>query len=607
MTTTGALKRQAARFRIYGYNAQGEAVAELTADLAEVRWTVHLANKKSAWYQFQLALDVPEAGSTPPTELRNKNVPDRAKLVIDPGPRSIEGPDRSGPEFQFASGAFFGTPVYLGELRTDEAGRLIVFGGRGVSASVDGAPATTFANNDGWHDDVADGPVTAEVRVDGRTIPVEAAWVVVAPPNYAPDIVGVRTLHDLLLDTFVRDGRLPFPTPVSFTRHVLPILRRLVDHQWVNAGFASQFGWGGPNQFLDPEYVDRLAAAGPAHEELRRQIYNSFREFDRDGYAPGPWPWLYGDAMDVPPVKSPRQHVALSMTQLRTLQLWAEGRFVADYDPGAEPPRTLDAVPLARRPEMLDRAALEFCLADAFHPGCELTWPMRHSTLYAAPFRIRHRPAGEPAPDFGSQLTPEVALSAGGPLHAQGPGDLTRWMAVPWQTDTASCRSGYYAGFGPRYDPFLPTFWPARVPNHVLTFDDYETILNTTEPREGRLDAFRRRAVFFRGLGTGGYQQQINTMIRDFGKLGVVETRPGVPDDPDFPPVMRVESTPGFAAGILDRANGLIVIHAPEAGADLEASGSVAAAAAQAGVAEDQVVIGPIEKVRRFPNGLKAN
>ena len=42
-------------------------------------------------------------------------------------------------------------------------------------------------------------------------------------------------------------------------------------------------------------------------------------------------------------------------------------------------------------------------------------------------------------------------------------------MAVPWQTDTASCRSGYYLGYGPRYDPYVPTFWPARVPNQVLT------------------------------------------------------------------------------------------------------------------------------------------
>ena len=42
---SGALKRQAARFRVYGLDARGRVVAELTgrAD-AEVKWTVHLAN-----------------------------------------------------------------------------------------------------------------------------------------------------------------------------------------------------------------------------------------------------------------------------------------------------------------------------------------------------------------------------------------------------------------------------------------------------------------------------------------------------------------------------------------------------------------------------------
>src|SRR3978361_1987746 len=46
---SGALKRQAACFRLYGYNAQGQVVAELTPDTVEVRWTVHVANKKAVW------------------------------------------------------------------------------------------------------------------------------------------------------------------------------------------------------------------------------------------------------------------------------------------------------------------------------------------------------------------------------------------------------------------------------------------------------------------------------------------------------------------------------------------------------------------------------
>jgi L-Lysine epsilon oxidase N-terminal len=47
---TGALKRQAARFRIYGYNCAGGVVRELTADWADISWTVHVANRNAAWY-----------------------------------------------------------------------------------------------------------------------------------------------------------------------------------------------------------------------------------------------------------------------------------------------------------------------------------------------------------------------------------------------------------------------------------------------------------------------------------------------------------------------------------------------------------------------------
>ncbi|MBV8337080.1 MAG: LodA/GoxA family CTQ-dependent oxidase, partial [Alphaproteobacteria bacterium] len=133
---TGALKRQGVRFRIYGLNAAGTPVAELTAENAEIRWTVHLANKKSAWYQFQIALDIPEAASAPPSWLRNMTISDRASLLIDPGARQIVGSNAGGgPEHTFDTGKFLGKPVYLGELRTDPQGRLIVLGGHGKSAS----------------------------------------------------------------------------------------------------------------------------------------------------------------------------------------------------------------------------------------------------------------------------------------------------------------------------------------------------------------------------------------------------------------------------------------------------------------------------------------
>ena len=120
--SVGALKRQAALFRVYGYNAAGEAVVELTAENAGIQWTVQVANKKAAWYQFQLALDIPEASSAPASNLRNATEPDRSRLAITPRPRSISGPKKSGRKYWFDDGAFLDIPVYLGEVRTDALG-----------------------------------------------------------------------------------------------------------------------------------------------------------------------------------------------------------------------------------------------------------------------------------------------------------------------------------------------------------------------------------------------------------------------------------------------------------------------------------------------------
>ncbi|MEU6760606.1 LodA/GoxA family CTQ-dependent oxidase [Streptomyces sp. NPDC046685] len=597
---TGALKRQAARFRVYGYNAAGQPVAELTAADADISWTVHVANKKGAWYQFQLALDIDEAAQAHESQLRNPLVggADRAQLIIDPGPRSVHGRDRAGgPELRCDTGTFLRIPVYLGELRTDGAGRLIFLGGRGVAESVDHKAAETFANNDGWYDDISDGPVTAEVRVDGRALPVDPAWVVVGPPNYAPELKSVRTLYDLVRDAFTATGALPEPAQVSFTRDILPILRRLCDLQWVNQGLATLFGHGGREHFLDPDLLSALADPGPRHEELRRQISKTMRDHDRDGSSPVPWPPVYGDAMSLPPI-SARQHLAISPLQARLLARWTLGAFVPDLVLGADTaPLELDRLPLADRPDALDRAALSFCLADAFHPGCELTWPMRRTTLYSAPFRIRHRTESEPEHAYGKVLTPQSALEYDGPLYAQGPGDLTRWMAVPWQTDTASCRSGYES----RYDPYLPTFWPARVPNHVLTEEDYLVAVDSTRPREERLAAFARRSPWNRWLPTP-YKANINAMVKDFGRLGVVERRRGVTDDPLLPAEMLVESEVSFPVGPAPpRGRNLLSLHVPLAADERLRDAVLATAIALAEEPDEELSAGYIEKVARFP------
>ena len=265
---TGALKREAARFRVYGLNASGTIVRELTCAEADIAWTVQLANKKAAWYGFQLALDIPEAsaqGSTP-TTLRNPLEADRAGLAITPGARTVSGVAQ--PEQRFDDGTFMGIPVYLGSVLTDEAGRLLVLGGHGVSASYTDAVAVTFANNDTWYDDVADGPVTATVSVAGKALPVEPAWVVVAPPNYGPCRKSVRTMWDLMRDLAVQNGWLVKPKRPSFTNDILPIFQRMAGLQWVNEGVRRRLWveWACSTSRRRPSA--RLAATGPIRHRM---------------------------------------------------------------------------------------------------------------------------------------------------------------------------------------------------------------------------------------------------------------------------------------------------------------------------------------------------
>ena len=572
----GALKRQAARFRIYGLNAAGVAVRELTANEAAIEWRVHLVNSKAAWYQFQLALDIPEAADAPPTLLRNGTVSDRSALIIDPGPRSISGKNRKGKKYAFDNGKFMKKTVYLGELRTDEAGRLIALGGRGVSASYDGTKAVTFANNEAWHDDVSDGPVTAKVTWNGEVLDVDPAWVVVAPPNYGPMQKSVRTMWDLMRDLAITAGKLPKPARPSFERDIRPLFERMTRLQWVNAGFAAAFGWNAPQDFSQPEWLERLSQPGSTYREMRRTIANTFRVFDRDSFSPAPWPWIYGDAMNNPPAPTPRQFTALTDTQLRFLQQWADGDFEPDYEPNPNPPRRIEDVPVAGQPDMLTKASLEDCLADAFHPGCEMTWPVRSTMMYMAPFRFRHAAPGWKEPMYAPTIDAALSLP-NGPLAAQLPGGITRWMAIPWQTDTASCRSGYTK----KYDPFVPSFWPARVPNNVLTEENYQKVMDESLPLSERLSAFATRAYWTRMLGTGNYTDQINTMIADFDKMGVVEVREGPSDHDNFPAVMEVEQ--------------LEPKHVRQ---------RMKTIAPDVQLAEEDIDLGSIEKVNRFPYGL---
>ncbi len=477
----GRLRRQAARFRIWR-RAPGATPVEVTletGDVLEIRWTVHLANKKASWYRFLTSRGQQGYGSNHPLRNANlQNAEDRRRLIIDPGPRSLGGRGAGGPEAPVEFSRATMPPGYrggsfppatlrphaietLGALRTDDSGRLLVLGGFGRSGTLAEPPALAdYANNDGWWDDISDGPVRATIRLaSGEIVEAKPAWVLVAPPAYAPQICNLVTLYDTMLDTAVRHLGLrpeiyenglwktgPTGYRPRFETEVKPIFERAAGYPWVTAIPAK------PHRF---DYA-QLADPGPAAGGLRQFYLNIIRgpgeENAVESHVPGVgmMPLLTGDdaikaEQTAGALLATSKYLRLTDTQYFFLQQWAAGHFEPGGTPESDPGHALT------------RAVLENCVGGALSPGIETTWIARDPTIYAEPFRIRPR---LPAPD---------PLSLGSD-HAAGlePGDLTRRMAIPWQADFNECSTQ-------KIDGRVMWWWPAQRPASVYLSADPAT------------------------------------------------------------------------------------------------------------------------------------
>jgi hypothetical protein len=536
---TGAIARQAARFRIFGYDAAGVVLQEITAADAAITWTVSVANTKAAWYDFDRAMDLPVAAAV---KRRNPDVTgaDRERLVVAAGERSVSGP--AAEPVALDAGRFLDGPVPLGELLTDEFGRLVFLPAEGRGYAPGQAPLTSFANNDGWCDDTCDGPVLATVTIGRRTLQAEPGWVIVAPPNYGPGIrAGLITAYDssrLGWDTV--DGAELTAANVSFRDDILPILGRIVDMQWVNAGYLGSNGWGSGADYLAPDLLARLADPSPANAALRNQIFEQFRSPDYGVEQPVAEPQMYGDGVAFP-ARSPYQWLAVTAIQYALLRAWAAGTFTDDRDRPS--PSDLVALSPGEQVVALDRAGLDACLGGAYHPGIEVPWTLRVPPMWSHPRRLRLRSTTVERLDEGDELTPERTMATDGPLAGSGPGDLTRWMSTPWHSDAASCRSGRE----PDISTVLPTFWPARIPNHVLREVDYLVVVDITAPMADRLAAFGRRYDWQRFVAAANRGDTLHNMVDHWADLGLVTEQPG-PTDGAFPAVLLVETNVGFGS-----------------------------------------------------------
>lgn len=112
------LKRQAQRFRVYGFDADGNVVAELTSDTVKsMRWRVHVQNMKAANYAFQGAYLFDPDKLRNPTVQPGKKPVDRKRLIINPGPHTIESGQTGAVVMKGDIFADIGTVTLPGTLR----------------------------------------------------------------------------------------------------------------------------------------------------------------------------------------------------------------------------------------------------------------------------------------------------------------------------------------------------------------------------------------------------------------------------------------------------------------------------------------------------------
>lgn len=374
---TGQVKRQVARFRVFEYDKQADGSLQLLRELTPnepdhptIEWRVDLVNSKSAG---QRILEGSGAG------LRNPGIDPLELIIRNPVAQTIAGAKQSGKLFD--QGKFRGKSTYLGELRTDKDGRLLVLGGRGVSDSVPaGVDIEDFANNPFWHDDIGDGPVTATIKFAGQPDrAVDApAWVIVAPPDFAPGVGTIVTLYDVAFQAALQTPAFGLVAPAvpSFRHHVFPVLERTSNLRWVHK-------WAFWNMLSRnwPQLSNIGAALATERAKWFNRLVNpGLAEFEMPAFLRA------------------------------VLEAWRDGSFLDDWSDAVTPP--------ALTPENLDRAALEACTGANFFPGIEASLNVKDPAIYLEPFRLSHQ-----------------KVEAGG---------MSQIMAVPWQADFLKCRGNWW-------------------------------------------------------------------------------------------------------------------------------------------------------------------
>ena len=558
-------------------------------------------NLSSNFYNDAIAPGISASYRNPNVLNESLRIPDgdniREELVNSPAPVSVSAAatkreivgafpfTKNGHSQIAASMNINSQPVTLGTMEYDD-GTLIFYGADGISASLNPSDLNTdFADNSNWYDDICDGRITAKLtpKTGGDPIYIDdassAAWVASTPPDYAPQIQPISTLFDLIMGA----GDDSYSTDFST---VFPVLYRLYRMQWVNLG-----------DFLSPslkEAIDQIISNHQFHYlysndgsttayEVRNSIFSLFRNpeynYTNEPIIPSKettdlanrnsgtedlkLPSYPGDGINYP--GSPAQWFAIPPLLYQQLQQWRDGHFT----PLAGNYCDMDAIGLyyqqqfiqaaeddSKKPLLMTRAILETLYGGGFHPGVELTWPMRHAQMYAENtllypevtadanlFGLREVRINAVSKDqqseifyndFGLEINPQDvanSLSTDSPnawFWQASPGDLTKWMGIPWQSDAGSCQAVFTDSQYP-----VPAWWAANLPVDVLTEDSLVKMQDAAVLPETKQRVYANRLPWLKTTDTGfvgyhaegGYMNGLISMVYQWKDIGVVTGR----------------------------------------------------------------------------------
>jgi L-Lysine epsilon oxidase N-terminal/L-lysine epsilon oxidase C-terminal domain len=586
----GYLKRQAARYRLLAYDFEapdsyprGDGVEILPGDkladgriVKDVVWTVHLANKKASAYIVvnSQGLQAFTGGKVP--QLRNPEVygtvdsPTRLRqLVIDPGPRAITSSqgglvsfDASTPaSYSDGAGGINEQPGYpksfpadtnsrlfepngpldtLGEISTDERGRLLVLPAKGKAAAQydeygQPAPITGDLNNPGWFDDAADGPFSATILFeDGTTAEAFGAWVVCTDPAYAPQIRNVVSVWDDVYDAWIREldlqpeicvgGQFNAEYRPSFEADIHPIFRAAAQQRWTaNLPVLAVKAHEAVVRIKATDDPDRTIMAALAY------IRNPNKPNEL-GVGVPLMPLSLGEAGT--------NFLAVSKTQYFFLEQWSHSCFEPHADTQLG------------RGEYLDMASLSNCLGGRYVPGIEMSFPIRESDMFetdwrtrgSGPFRVKHKPMRYADAEKTTPFLSGGWIPAHGMTDGLEPGDVTKFMAIPWQTDYNSCSihptsintQGENTSSG---NPLtLYWSWPSQRPDAVYPATD---VVNGVLP--DRVWSIRGPGTLTNDPRSSATFQQGLQSVQDWDRIGIVLQGTAITGD-NYPPDFFLEA-----------------------------------------------------------------